>query len=93
MTPEEGKNLRIVAEVMEVELCEGCGVDTEGDNVRTEGPDGSLERLLCNMCAVKEAIERFSVENVQAARTVVDSLSAHEAGARKSAGDARRAGR
>ncbi len=94
MTPEEGKNLRIVAEVMEeVGRCEVCGVDTREFGVRTTGPDGSLERLLCNLCAVKEAIGRFSRENVHMGRMVVDSLPVRETGARKSAGDDRRAGR
>lgn len=77
MTPEEGRSLRIVAEVMdEVELCEVCGVDTGGHEkaVRTtEG--GSLVRVLCQLCAVKESLARIVSHDRAADLITVDSVS------------------
>ncbi len=79
MTPEEGKNLRIVAEVMdELELCEGCGVNTEGSSVKTLRADGSLVRLLCHSCSIREKLDQFAKDSVLTGRLIMDSISSQD---------------
>jgi len=73
---EEGKNLRIVGEVVdEVELCERCGADTLGGNVKTiDAETGATKKILCHGCHGRISLDNFGETGYLSTSLIMASL-------------------
>ncbi len=80
MNEEEGKNLRIVAEVMtEAELCERCGEDTVGSGTKTfSAATGAILKILCHGCSDASDLEAYEKDRSLTNRVVMMAIMAKE---------------
>lgn len=79
MNEEEGRNLRIVAEVMtEAEICERCGEDTVGRCVKTVSATGAVKKILCHDCSDAVDMEDYERERRLTTRVVMMSILARQ---------------